>query len=272
MSKGLRAGILTIGNEVLDGLVLDTNAHWMEQQLVELGVEMRRVVSVRDEIEEIVSGLEFLSRHCDVVITSGGLGPTHDDMTLEAIASALHVPLELNSQGLAIVEKQYKMLFEKKIVSSSAITDTRRKMAILPKGAIALDNTVGGAPGVLITDNKTTIFCLPGVPSELKDIWKRGVEPWISENVKGAYYQEIVEFEVVDESVFAPYIEEAMMKNRGVWIKSMPKRYGTTRIMRVWISAWGKEIAEVKQKVKIAITTLERVSGLHSIPSDTNEE
>ncbi len=264
MSKGLRAGILTIGNEVLDGLVLDTNSNWMEKELISLGVEMRRLVTVRDEVDEIGNGLEFLLGDCDVVITSGGLGPTHDDMTLFSIGKKLNREIVLDKHGLEIVTRQYEMLYRKGIVSAPEITESRMKMAMLPERSIALDNAVGGAPGVRIHHEGKTIFCLPGVPSELKDIWQRGVKPWLGENIKGAYYEEVREFEVVDESVFAPYIEEAMLSNPGVWIKSMPKRYGTTRIMRVWISARGKEQAEVMQKVTIAITSLERLSGLHS--------
>lgn len=264
MSKGLRAGILTIGNEVLDGLVLDTNSNWMEKELIALGVEMRRLVTVRDEVEEIGNGLDFLLDDCDVIITSGGLGPTHDDMTLVSIGKKLKRNVLLDTHGLEIVTRQYEILHQRGIVSSPDITESRKKMAMLPEGSIALDNTVGGAPGVKIHHEDKTIFCLPGVPSELRDIWERGVKPWFIENIKGAYYEEVREFDVVDESVFAPHIEVSMRKHQGVWIKSMPKRYGTTKIMKVWISARGEELDDLKQKVRMAITTLEKSSGLGS--------
>ena len=177
--ESLKAGILTIGNEVLDGIVLDTNTNWLEQQLVQLGVEIRRVVSVRDEVEEIGEGLNFLMKDCDVIITSGGLGPTHDDMTLYSIGKALGRELALDEGGLAIVARQYKMLHGRGIVASPDLTDSRKKMAMLPQGASALDNTIGGAPGVMLHEGNATIFCLPGVPAELKDIWERGVKQWI---------------------------------------------------------------------------------------------
>ncbi|MFW9975735.1 MAG: competence/damage-inducible protein A [Candidatus Thorarchaeota archaeon] len=263
--RELTAGILTIGNEVIDGHVLDTNANWMEKQLVRLGVEIRRQVTVRDEVKEIGKGLEFLCEVCDVVITSGGLGPTHDDMTLYAIAVAFDQELAIDKEALEIVMRQYKILFKEKIVATEEMTESRLKMATIPVGGKALDNTVGGAPGVLLTYRGSTIFCLPGVPAELKDIWENSVKPWIAENVKGAYYEEIVDFEVVDESVFAPHIHSAIMKNPRVWIKSMPKKYGTTRVMRVWISSRGKHESEVKQNVKVALTSLIRESGLSTI-------
>ncbi|MFW9851047.1 MAG: molybdopterin-binding protein, partial [Candidatus Thorarchaeota archaeon] len=228
----------------------------------DLGAEMRRLVTVRDEIDEIGKGLMFLCEECDVVITSGGLGPTHDDMTLQAVGFALGRELREDEEALEIVKRQYKMLFRKKIVSSDEMTETRRKMAIIPIGSKALDNTVGGAPGVLIEYNDTTIFCLPGVPAELKDIWESSIRPWIVKNTRGSYFEEIVEFEIIDESVFAPFIQSVMQSHPSVWIKSMPKRYGTTKIMRVWISSRGTDDTEVKQNVADALLALERESGL----------
>ncbi len=88
-STPLRAGILTIGNEVLDGHVLDTNSNWIEGRLSKLSVPIVRLACVRDQTEEIAKGLQFIREVCNLVITSGGLGPTHDDMTLSAIAKAL---------------------------------------------------------------------------------------------------------------------------------------------------------------------------------------
>ncbi|MCK5240290.1 MAG: competence/damage-inducible protein A [Candidatus Thorarchaeota archaeon] len=265
-NKSLRAGILTIGNEILNGLVLDTNANWMEKQLVKLGVEMRRLASVRDEIDEIGTGLGFLAKHCDVVITSGGLGPTHDDMTLQAIAVAFGVKLEQNVDAVKIVERQYKILHEKGIVASPDMSESRLKMARIPEESKPLNNAVGGAPGVMLEYQGTTIFCLPGVPAELKNIWDTSVRPWLSEKVVGSYYEEIVEFTFVDESVFAPHIENAMNEHPGVWVKSMPKRYGTTKIMTVWISSRGSELDEEIKRVKDAIKTLEGSSRLSAKP------
>ena len=106
----LKAGILTIGDEVLDGLVLDTNSNLMETRLASLGVEMNRLVSVRDNLSEIGSAIKFLMETCNLVITSGGLGPTHDDMTLKAIAQAFNRALGEDPKALDIVEKQYRNL------------------------------------------------------------------------------------------------------------------------------------------------------------------
>ncbi|NHJ12873.1 MAG: competence/damage-inducible protein A [Candidatus Thorarchaeota archaeon] len=258
----MKAGILTIGNEVLDGLVLDTNANWIETRLAAVSVPMLRLACVRDDQEEIAKGLAFLSEKCDLILTSGGLGPTHDDMTLAAIAKALGRDLIESAEALKIVERQYKMLHEKKIVQSPVITEPRRKMAVIPKGAVPLNNTVGGAPGVRIEEQGRTIFCLPGVPSELKDIFMSSIEPWIKDRISGQFHERIVEFAMRDESEFAPVIDLAMKRHPGVYIKSMPRRYGTSNVLRVWFSSRGDNVDELELIVSEAIKTISKETGL----------
>ncbi|MFX0055452.1 MAG: competence/damage-inducible protein A [Candidatus Hermodarchaeota archaeon] len=262
----MKAGIITIGNEVLDGLVLDTNANWMGIRLTALSAEIHRLVGVRDIKEEIGAALDFLGGNCQLVITSGGLGPTHDDMTLEAIGEHLGLPLVEDKDALSIVERQYKMLSEKGIVANSDISEPRKKMARIPEGAIPLDNSVGGAPGVMLEISDTTIFCLPGVPAELKYIFENSVRPWVTERVTEIYVEKIVEFGLKDESVFAPYIDRAMKKMPGVYIKSLPRRYGTTDVLRVWVSARGTNDAELTEIVIKAIASLEEETGVQSKP------
>ncbi len=261
-SAPLRAGILIIGNEVLDGHVADTNSNWIEGRLSKLSVPIVRLASVRDQTEEIARGLQFIREVCNLVITSGGLGPTHDDMTLIAIAKALGRKLLEDTDALDIVIRQYKMLGEQGIVDNSDITPSRRKMATIPEGSLPLNNTVGGAPGVRIEDGSTTIFCLPGVPAELKDIFASSVEPWIKAQVTDHYYERIVEFRMRDESEFAPIMERIMNKHPGVYIKSMPRRYGTSKVLRVWVSARGEDHQELKEIVSSAIASISKETGI----------
>lgn len=265
MTKEIRtAGIIAIGNELLDGKVLETNSNWMEIRLVKIGLEIRRLASVKDEIDEIGHALDFVRESCDVIITSGGLGPTHDDMTLNAIATKLGVNLAENPEAIEIIKRQYKTLHEKEIVQSADMTETRRKMAQLPEGSQALDNRVGGAPGVMIQDRGTTIFCLPGVPRELKFIFKDSVIPWLSSKVSQKFHEQLIEFGIKDESVFSPAIDVVMKKVPGVYIKSMPKTYGTSKTLRVWLSARGEDTLELDILVQRAITELEEAIGIQS--------
>ena len=262
----MRAGILTIGDEVLDGLVLDTNSNWIEIHLAPLGVEMSRLVLVRDNLTEIGRALKFLMETCNLVITSGGLGPTHDDMTLKAVAQAFDRDLVEDPKALSIVEKQYKDLYERGIVNSAEITESRRKMARIPEGSAALNNTVGGAPGVMLKIDNVTIFCLPGVPSELKMIFDGSIVPWIQKNSTNEFYERVVEFEMRDESVFAPIIDIVMKKHPGVYIKSMPRTYGTSHVLKVWVSSRGSSKETVTRIVNDAIASICHETGLEARP------
>ena len=266
----LSVGLLTIGNEILDGIVLDTNSNWLQIRINALGAEIERLVSVRDSLEEIGHGLNFLRESCDVIITSGGLGPTHDDMTLKAIALCLGRKLVEDPDAVAIVKRQYKMLYEKGIIQTPGYTESRRKMAFIPENSIALDNTVGGAPGVRIDDENTTIFCLPGVPKELKSIFDNSVHVWFEKVSKAQYYEKIVEFPHRDESTFAPYIDRAMQKYPDVYIKSMPRTYGSSKVLRVWISTRGTDLKELQSIVDGAIEWISVETGEKPIPVEQN--
>ncbi len=260
----LRAGILAIGDEILDGLVLDTNSNWMEIHLASLGVEMNRLVLVRDDLTEIGCALKFLMETCNLVITSGGLGPTHDDMTLKAVAQAFNRDLVEDSRALSIVEKQYRDLHDRGIVNSPEITESRRKMARIPKGSAALNNTVGGAPGVMLEIDNVTIFCLPGVPSELKMIFEGSIVPWIQKKGTSKFCERVVEFEMRDESVFAPIIDIVMKMHPGVYIKSMPRTYGTSHVLKVWVSSRGSDKETVTRIVDDAIRSISHKTGLEA--------
>jgi len=262
----LRAGIITIGNEVLDGLVLDTNSNWLELRLAALGVPTETQVTVRDELGEIGNALSRLQERCNIVITSGGLGPTHDDMTLSAVSKRLGIELIEDPNALSIVKKQYEHLHARGIVSTAELTESRKKMAFIPKGSTPLDNTVGGAPGVRISRGETTIFCLPGVPAELKAIFDGSIRPWIEQRVRLRYYEETVDFAISDETMFAPFIDKVMKKHPGVYIKSMPKTYGTSDVLRVWVSARGGALEDLEATVKGAIRNLVEVSRVMASP------
>jgi nicotinamide-nucleotide amidase len=267
MEKEIRTvGIIAIGNEVLDGLVLDTNSNWMEIRLVKLGMHIKRLVSVRDDLDEIKQALTFVRSACDVIITSGGLGPTHDDMTLKAIAKALDRKIVENPEALSIVERQYQSLFERGIVNSPDMTDARIKMAHIPEKSIPLNNLVGGAPGVMIHEEDSTIFCLPGVPSELKFIFDDSIVPWLKERIKRKFYEHVVEFGMHDESVFAPAIDTVMKRHPSVYVKSMPKTYGTSKSLRVWISMGSNNLEEAQRQVEETIVDLEKITGLEARP------
>ncbi|MFQ5820940.1 MAG: competence/damage-inducible protein A [Candidatus Heimdallarchaeota archaeon] len=243
-------GILVIGNEVLDGITLDTNSNWLGRRLRPLGAKIKTRITVRDDISAISWALHHLIElGCDVIFVSGGFGPTHDDMTLQGIAYALDMELELNLQALDIVERQYQWLHKKGFVDTPEINKPRRKMAKLPKGAIPLDNRIGGAPGVLIERNNVLIFALPGVPAELKSIYEAEIEPILLKTRSSFYSEVVTEREVKDESMIAPLIDQLMTQFPNLWVKSLPPAYGTSNKIRFWFSlSSNKEESETLRK------------------------
>lgn len=250
------AAIITVGNEILDGIILDTNTKWMIERLKPLGLMVKEVLVVRDDVPEIGRAINrAVDDGCRLIITSGGLGPTHDDMTLKGVAEAFKLPLEVNEEGLAIVARQYRQLFEAGRIESGEITDARRKMAVFPRGARPLDNMVGGAPGVLLHIKGVEVVSLPGVPHELMWIFDKQLIPHISKDIEGVYYEEVLSLPLRDESTLAPLIDEAMKRVPGVWIKSLVKPYGE-RGIKFWISARGNDKAELEEKVKEATRIL----------------
>jgi nicotinamide-nucleotide amidase len=252
----IQVAIITVGNEILDGIILDTNTKWMIERLKPLGLMVKEVLIVRDDVPEIARAINRMTDDgCGLIITSGGLGPTHDDMTLKGVAEAFLLPLEVNEEGLAIVTRQYKGLHDRGIIESAEITEARKKMAIFPKGARPLDNRVGGAPGVLLPHGGVEVVSLPGVPHELMWIFDNQLIPHISEHIEGFYYEEVLNLPLRDESTLAPLIDEAMRRVHGVWIKSLVKPYGE-RGIRFWISARGDDKTELEAKVKEATRIL----------------
>jgi len=162
--------LFIIGNEILIGDIQDTNTHWLCKQIHSLGGQVVRVTMLRD-ISEIIAAETHaaLFRGAKIIITSGGLGPTADDLTLAAIAKGAGLEVRLHEQALQMVKVRYDELAAQGVLAQGGLNPPREKMAWLPVGALPLHNPVGTAPGVLLHTGKTTVISLPGVPSELKE-------------------------------------------------------------------------------------------------------
>ncbi|MHA1917359.1 MAG: competence/damage-inducible protein A [Candidatus Ranarchaeia archaeon] len=263
--KNVRIGILSIGNEILSGIIVGTNSHWMINQIVKFGGEIIETMTVKDEKEHIGKAIKrLLEDDLDFILTTGGLGPTHDDISVLSIAGSLNLDLEENKQAIEIISRQYDKLFKKKIVKSPELTPERVKMGLLPKGSTPLNNEIGGAPGVLIepAGRKSKIILLPGVPEEMKHIFTDSVIPLILEKMSQQnsekYYQEFTEVSITDESYFSPFIDEVSKKYPSVYIKSMPKPYGTINKLRIWVSSRNTNEKTAQENVKNAINLLKK--------------
>jgi len=170
--------IITIGNEILIGKTRDTNSSWLAKRITKFGHIVTRITTIPDDIDIIAATLkESLNRSPDVIITSGGLGPTWEDLTLKGIAKGLNRELKLDKMAYGMLKRRYDNIFKKGITKVGGMTETREKMAYLPEDSYPLSNPVGAAPGVEIKEGTSIIICLPGVPAELKGIFKQHIIP-----------------------------------------------------------------------------------------------
>jgi nicotinamide-nucleotide amidase len=163
------AALLITGSELLLGLVADRNTSFLAQTLDRLGLDLQRVLVVGDGEDEIAEGLETLRRH-DVLITSGGLGPTHDDRTVAAIARASRRELVLDAPLRATIAAIMDAFARRRGIEPSEYVDGIDKQALVPRGAQIID-PIGTAPGLIVPWGETTVLVLPGPPAELAQMW-----------------------------------------------------------------------------------------------------
>ncbi len=218
LAPGYEAWIISVGNELLIGRIVNTNASWLGRRLTLLGYKVRRGLVVPDELEDIAWAFKIALRAgAKVVISTGGLGPTFDDKTAEGLALALEVPLELNEDALRMVEEKYRS-------RGYELTPPRLKMAKLPKGAKPIPNPVGTAPGIHVSIGDQHIFALPGVPREMEAMFDQYVEPFLRQIGPRIFFAEkLIKVIGVPESEAAPLIEKVMRKYAQAYIKSHPR-------------------------------------------------
>ncbi|MDG7036383.1 MAG: competence/damage-inducible protein A [Nitrososphaerota archaeon] len=230
--------LITSGNEILNGDVLDTNTNWLCNMITSMGNEVVRVAIVRDEVEAISKEIEHaLSERVDVIITSGGLGPTADDLTLEAVANALHRKVILNRTALLWIKRKFRSLAKAGSIGTAKITDSREKMARLPEGSTPLKNSVGVAPGIILRYQESLVASLPGVPAELKAIFTEQLLPIIrKEFEERAYIQKEIIVDTNDESSLAKVLKEVASAHSDTYIKSRAKSFGKDIKIHITIS------------------------------------
>jgi len=213
--------ILSVGNELLLGNTVNTNASWLSSQVTCLGGEVTRVTTVRDKLGEISGATkEALQRRPDFLITTGGIGPTFDDMTLQAVAKALGRRVKLDKEAVRLIREHYARRFHESI----KFTKPRLKMARIPTGSSPIHNPVGTAPAVSLSVSRTRVFCLPGVPSEMMAIFQESISKRIHAKAGGKIFSEKwIKISGIMESTLAPIIDHVMSQWAGVYIKSHPR-------------------------------------------------
>ena len=221
-AKSCTVEIISVGNELLLGNTINTNASWIASRATSEGAQITRITTVGDQLVEIVNAVrESLKRKPDYIITTGGIGPTFDDMTIKAVAKAVRRKTRVDPTALAMIKQHYAEKFPGPV----KLTKARLKMAILPFNGIPIANPIGTAPGVLIKTKGTSIYCLPGVPPEARAIFRRSIAPQIRLRTNNAYVERWISVLGVMESTLAPLIDQAMKRWPSVYIKSHPRGF-----------------------------------------------
>ncbi|HEX6687855.1 MAG TPA: competence/damage-inducible protein A [Solirubrobacterales bacterium] len=172
----VRAGIVVTGTEVLTGRIADRNGPWISEQLAELGVDVAHIMVVGDRPEDLESAMRFMAaERMDLIVTSGGLGPTADDLTAEIVARFAGVGLVLDEEmeeKIAAILRGFARRFN---FDEEAVREANRKQAMIPEGSLPLD-PVGTAPGLVVPSEGQVTIVLPGPPRELQPMWPRAIE------------------------------------------------------------------------------------------------
>jgi molybdenum cofactor synthesis domain-containing protein len=221
--------IIGIGNELLIGKIANTNAQWLAKRITTTGLTVNRITVIGDEIAEISTAtLEALKRKPKMIITTGGLGPTFDDKTLQGIAKALKLQLKVNPEAKKMIEERYRQYVQEgRIDEKIELTPPRVKMATLPENSKPLHNPVGTAPGVLLKTDDTSIIALPGVPSEMEAIFDESLQSMLRKMAgNSVFYETSITVDGIMESDIAPLVDKTMHDNPYIYIKSHPGRRG----------------------------------------------
>ena len=166
----MQADILSIGDELTSGQTLNRNATWRSEQLQQIGVRVRQHVTVGDQLDEIVHALRGMHRGSHLILITGGLGPTDDDLTRQALAAAMDEELVTDADALAEIEAFFRRL-------NRPMPGVNRVQALRPASARCISNSAGTAPGIMVKWNHCRIFAMPGVPREMKVMFETSVAP-----------------------------------------------------------------------------------------------
>ena len=246
-----KASIISIGNELLSGETVDTNASYLSRKLLSIGIPTVCAFTVADEVSAIVRALRQAVEQADVVLVTGGLGPTDDDVTRQGLADFLGVELEFREE----LFEQISAFFARR---ESPMADANRVQAYVPAGARGLENTVGTAPGMMAEKDGRIVFCMPGVPKEMERMFGESVMPAL-EGMAGE--QVVVTRKLmcfgVGESTIADKLGDLMRRGRNPLINST----ASAGVITLYIVASAVEGAVAEEMVEADRATVCGILG-----------
>ena len=257
--KNSGAEILCIGSELLLGNIVNTNSKWLAEQLAFLGIQHFRQTVIGDNPLRLKEAIIEASNRASFLITTGGLGPTPDDITTKVIADTFNTPLEQINYILSDI-------INKSRDKDSKLSDSQKKQSLVPKGSKIINNHTGTAPGIIWSPKDGfTILTFPGVPSELKEMWLREGAPWFIKNnfSKQIISSKVLHFAGISESLLADKIPH-LLKSKNPTIAT----YANTGEVKVRITAKGDSLDDTKRFIKPIEKELIQLTGLKCYGKD----
>ena len=251
------AEILTIGNEIISGLVEDTNSGMITRRLETLGIPVKRHVAVGDEEEEIISAVKQALERVDCVILTGGLGPTHDDITLRVLARFFNSKMVTDDQ----VKRQIDIIFQSR---GRKTPQASYMQAEVPEKATVLHNAKGTAPGLLFEQNGKRVYSLPGVPMEAEHLLETYIVPHLTPLGKQKVGHRILKTTGIPESALWEEIGPVSLFEEYVKVASLPSLLG----VRIRFTATGKDTETILTKLDKAEKRLREKIDRHIFAID----
>ncbi len=255
----MKAEIITIGDEILIGQVVDTNSAWLGQELNPLGWDITRITTISDQADEIKNAISDSSKRADMVIVTGGLGPTKDDVTKKTLCEHFGVELVFDETAYKNVERIFNFL-------KRPVTQVNKDQALIPANAKALHNNFGTAPGLWIEHDNTILVVLPGVPYEMKDIMTNEVFPRIMHLSGDVVAHRTLVVSGMPESVISEKIEQIEINlPTGIKLAYLPNY----SVVRLRITGKGSNEEEINQLLNKTVVEIKAILG-QFVVSDTD--
>jgi nicotinamide-nucleotide amidase len=245
--KQVTAELLTIGDEILYGQIVDTNSQWMSVELSNIGVKVIRKTSVPDQEKEILDAFAEAEKRVDIVLITGGLGPTSDDITKPCLAKFFECGMTMNEEALAEVTEFFKS-------RGRELTEMNRQQAVLPKACVKITNPVGTAPGMWFEKNEKVFMSMPGVPHEMKRMLTEQVIPRIKKKYTlPVIYHKIIRTIGQGESFLAEKISP--------WEKALPSHIKLAYLpslgeVKLRLTCFGTSLSELEKEAEEMIEKL----------------
>jgi len=237
--KKILAELLTIGDEILYGQIVDTNSQWMSVELDKIGVKVIRKTTVGDAEDEILTAFAEAEKRADVILITGGLGPTSDDMTKPLLAKFFNCGLKINEEALAEVTEFFKS-------RGRELTELNRQQAALPTACEKITNPVGTAPGMWFNKGDKIFMSMPGVPHEMKKMMTEQVLPRIAKKYQlPVIHHKVIRTIGIGESFLAEKISE--------WEKSLPDHIKLAYLpslgeVKLRLTSFGNSLAQLESE------------------------